>query len=219
MTKKMGKNSLIKVMSLVVALIGTCQTVAFSDTDHSELRRELKGLFKQQKFEEAYVLLRNANIDKNIDLLRERAGLYFLQGSRKYADKCDAVDDYEKIAHVDRWYANSFLDLLYNGAWIPIAAYEGNIVARILLVKKSIRSAQNKEDTLKKLNPALYYTELLSFLELNGSKTVNNDILKEMEILKKYLHKNMLKNGISIKDIYVNYIEPRKILCNPRVVN
>ena len=186
-----------------------------SASELKSLKAEVDQIFQDENFSELYPLLETLDLDGDLDLLQSRALLFFIDSGQTISG-CDAVADLEEIAISRPDVAKSLLDLIYRGAWMQIAAQEGSQIARLYLAESLFRRSIEGMDTLFKLSPNLFYSELLSLLETDSNQDLDSAMRMRVEEQRGKVIGKMNSEGISIVDLKVQSIEPISVICESR---
>ena len=189
-----------------------------TEEELTELRERIILLFRDRQFGKVHNALKDLYLDDDESLLSSRAAVYFFQ-TEKHAKLCEAVRDLENAIGEDKGRAVvtiGYLNALYYGDWRNVAALEGNLYARLELVAERLHLSENDYDTMRKLNPKLFFERLLSLLVLKDSQKVGIKLNQRLQDVRSEALKLAKADGLKPGDLDVQYVEPREVICKPR---
>ncbi|MCP4074424.1 MAG: hypothetical protein GY742_22285 [Hyphomicrobiales bacterium] len=195
----------VKIVLLMMFIGLNCNLAnsknSFDHTVYSNLKKNGSHL-------EIYNYLNEVDLSDNIPMLAERGMLYF-SSPDGVVEKCSAVRDLEQ-AHLSgsKW-VRPFLEYLYNGAWMPIAAEEGVREAQLLLARSLHMDLLSKTNPMAAFDKKRAYEKIYKFY--NAAVKAKNPIF-DVSILNS-ISKEAKQNGFKID---VKTFAPRKIFCEPR---
>lgn len=173
----------------------------FDQEHYSELR-------KSGKIVEAYGLLKNSDLSQDTQMLAER-GMYYFNSPKGLVEKCNAVYDLELALSGGRTWVRPFLDYIYNGAWMAIAAEEGVQQAQRLLGLSLFENLLNKTNPMAAFDKKKAYDKIYKYFNAaidQKTKFVDDGFVSTL----------MLAAKEARVEMELEILKPRKLICPVR---
>ncbi|MCP4101406.1 MAG: hypothetical protein GY750_08280 [Lentisphaerae bacterium] len=156
----------------------------------------------------AYEFLKSQDLSGNSHMLAERGLLYF-DSPKGVVEKCAAVKDLEQAMSGGAKYVRPFLDYIYNGAWMAVAAEEGVQQAQRLLGLSLFENLLNKTNSMASINKKRTYEKAYKYFNAavrEKTRITDENFVNTLKLAAK-------NDGIAME---LEFVKPRKLFCPPR---